>query len=112
MALGAKIDDGFVQNLTHQLMGYQREFGAASTESVLDELSASLEKVSNRPIGRRLSGCYSVNQAFQSYRAGENVHVVEKVVQAITNDPKYILNRGILAILYRSTAGALRQRLG
>jgi hypothetical protein len=104
-AKGAEVNEALVQNLTHQLLGYQREFGSEATQNVMKDLTASLKEVDRNMSGSRLRGSYSINQAFESYRAGEYDQVPGQVLQAITNEPKYLWNRGVLAILFRSTTG-------
>ena len=106
---GAQVDESFIQSLTRQLLSYQRAFGVEATEEVIANLVPCLEEVGNRS-GQRLKGSYSVNQAFWNYQTGVYGQVPKKVVQAITNDPKYMLNRGVLAILLRSTLGIALQR--
>jgi hypothetical protein len=103
--LNAEADESFMQKLTHQLLAYEREFGANVGREVLSNLAPCLEKVGSRGAVRRLKGSYLVNQAFQSYRAGDYADVPAKVVQAIATTPSYLVNRGVLAILLRSAMG-------
>lgn len=102
--LRAEVDESFVQLVTHQLMGYEQEFGTEATRAVIRKLAPYLMQVGGRRSARRLKGCYSVNQAFQSYHAGDYGRVPGRVTQAVINDPSYLLNRGILSILMRSIA--------
>jgi glycosyltransferase involved in cell wall biosynthesis len=104
---GAELDELFIQKLTFQLLNHQKELGAKATQKVLQNLTPCLEKVSNRKNVRWLKACYSVNRAFQSYQAGEYAQVPGEVMRAVTNDPKYLFNRGVLSILLRSIAAPL-----
>ncbi len=103
--LGAEIDEGFLQELTYQLLSYGTEFGHEVTQEVIQDLAPYLNKI--RPgIGPgRLKGGYWVNRAFQSYQAGEYDRVPGQVVRAVASDPKYLTNRGVLTVLLRSMAG-------
>jgi hypothetical protein len=107
---GASLDERFIQTLTHQLVSHQRECGAEATQEAIQNMAPDLEKVGGRRSVRRLKGCYSVNRAFQSYRAGEYALVPGRVVHAVRNDPTYLLNRGVLSILMRSLVGPRPRR--
>ncbi|GAB4544516.1 MAG: hypothetical protein Kow0063_38250 [Anaerolineae bacterium] len=101
----ARIDEAFLRLQAYHLMNYETEFGAEATQAVLQSLAAHLEKIGNRSDVRWLKGCYSANQAFSHYQAGEYVTVPGRVIRAIVNDPQYLLNRGMLSILVRSAVG-------
>lgn len=100
--LGAQLEEPFLRLVTDQLINYEAEFGAKAARQKLYELGLGLEKVGQWRNVRWLKGCYSVNRAFQSYYAGAYARVPGQVMRAITNDPKYLLNRGVLSILFRS----------
>jgi hypothetical protein len=103
--LRAEVDESFMQSLAHQLLAYENEFGTEVTRAVVRELAPYITQVGGRRSARRLKGCYSVNQAFQSFHAGDYERVPGDVIQAVTNDPSYLMNRGVLSILVRSIAG-------
>lgn len=105
IAAGAQLDELFIQNLTADLLNHQKAMGVAATQQALERLAPALAKVSVRNGSRWLRGSYSVNQAFQAYRAGNYRHVAGNVVKAIAYDPRYLLNRGVLSILLRATTG-------
>jgi hypothetical protein len=110
--LQAEVDELFLRELSYQLLSFEIEFGPEATEKVLRSLVPYLEKAGNRGRVRRLTGRYLVNQAFQRYRAGEYVKVREQIMKALTNDPKYLINRGVMAILFRSIIGTRLQMEG
>jgi glycosyltransferase involved in cell wall biosynthesis len=107
--LGAEVNETLVNNLTHQILGYQKEFGEEAAQEVVRRLTSWLDKLGTRKGGRQLKGCYAVNQAFKSYQGGEEHRIPGFVVQAVLNDPKYLFNRGVLAILLRATTGVRLQ---
>jgi hypothetical protein len=43
-----------------------------------------------------------VNRAFRNYYSGEYEYVPGDVVKAVTRNFKYLLNKGVLSILFRS----------
>lgn len=111
-ALNAQIDELFLQNLTARLLDYQIEFGSEASQEILRKMSPYLEKIGERSQMRWLKGFYSINQAFHSYRVGNYAEVPKEVFQACTNDPKYLTNRGVLSILFRSLVGGRLQSEG
>ena len=102
---GAKIDDAYIQWLTKQLLDYRSEFGSDATKSLLQTMTPSLELVDGRAAVRWLQGCYSMNLAFNEFAAGNHNHVPQKVFSAIANNPRYIVDRGLLSIFVRSLKG-------
>jgi hypothetical protein len=107
--LGAQADESFLDALTHQLLNYEAVFGAAAAQSVLHNLALYLKPVATQVDVHRLQGHYSVNQAFRDYYAGKYLKVPSGVVRAVANDPRYLMNRGVLAMLFRSIGHTLRQ---
>lgn len=98
----ARIDETFVQGLTTRLMDYEAEFGAAATREVLHRLTPHLEKIGGRTSPRRVLGNYWIQRAFASYEAGERDRVPGSVLRGVVNNPKYLSNRGVGAILLYS----------
>jgi hypothetical protein len=103
--LGARLDDALISQFTRDLLNYEVEFGEASVRGKIKTLAACLEKIGGRSGVRRLIGCYSANRAFESYRAGKFANVPGSIVPAIVNDPKYLVNRGVWSVLFRSVFG-------
>ena len=103
--LGAEVDEPFMRYLAHQLLLFQAEMGDGATKAAFQRLADNFDKFGHASSVRRLKGYYSVNQAFQSYQAGKYAEVPTRVMQTVTNDPKYIMNRGVLSILLRSLTG-------
>ena len=107
--LGAPFDESFIEGLVKQLVDHESLLGSDATQQVLWNLVFSLEEVGYQAGVRKLQGCFSVNQAFRSYHAAEYDKVPGQVVKAIKNDPGYLVNRGVLAILVRSIGYLTRQ---
>jgi len=98
----AQIDQVFAQGLVTRLMDYEAEFGAAATRAVLQRLTPFLEKIGGRSSPRRVLGNYWIQRAFASYQSGERNRVPGSVLRGVVNDPKYLVNRGVGAILLYS----------
>ena len=60
---------------------------------------------------RSILGSYFVNRAFQYYQTGEYAHAERVMMRAIGNNPKYLVNRGVLSILGHSTLNLLRNKI-
>ena len=101
-ALGAQLDKRFFWLLRYQLMNYEAVFGPEATQTVLCNLSPYLKKVGGRTSARRLKGWYWLDLAFRNYDTGKYAKVLGKVMRAVVNNPKYLVNRKMLTILYRS----------
>lgn len=103
--LRARLDESLISQLTRDWLNYEMEYGNVAVRSKIRTMIPYLEKLGGRASVRKLLGCFSVNQAFESYRAGEYASVPGRIVPAIANDPKYLVNRGVLSIFIRSILG-------
>lgn len=106
--LGITLDKLFLQEATEQLLNYEARFGAEAAQSAFQKLIRSLQQSGLSAGARWLYGCYSINVAFQYYRNRQYADVPLTVVRALLRDPLYLLNRGVIAILVRSTVHVLR----
>jgi glycosyltransferase involved in cell wall biosynthesis len=109
--LGARVDDYFLNSLTHKLLDYEAEFGNKAKDDVYQVLIPYLKKIGGKASIRRLNGSYSINRAFQRYHAGEYTKVPARIFDAIVNNPKYLINRGVLRIFMHSILGRLKNQL-
>lgn len=107
--LEARVDERFLRELTPQVLNCEAAFGVTAAQIVLRDLSLCLEKVGSHAQVRRLRACYTINRAFRDYRAGQYAKVPLGVFRAVSNDPTYLTNRGVIAILARSFVGVIRQ---
>lgn len=105
--LGASIDDYFLDTLTQKLLDYKAEYGIETTQDILSTLTSLLRNLAGGTRIRLLTGNYLVNLAFQYYHKGDYAKTHRTVIRAIGNDPKYLVNRGVLSILGRSTVRLL-----
>jgi glycosyltransferase involved in cell wall biosynthesis len=108
VALGAQIDTLFLRQLTAQLLSYEAEFGSGTAGEFLQRISPFFESLGGRESIPLLKACYSVNRAFRSFSAHEYQDVMSQAMTAILNDPNYLTNRGVLAIMIRSILGSIR----
>ena len=103
-AQGATTSDRFIQQLTHHLLGSQREFGDQVVDQAIDTLQPLIDRI-GLDAGRRVRASFAMNRALSQYKAGDYRSVPGRVGTAIANDPRFLFNRGALAILVRSLAG-------
>jgi glycosyltransferase involved in cell wall biosynthesis len=100
--LGVEMDTRYLDYLTQNLLDHDFVFGEDAAQEVLKKLSNRQLFNGNRAIGSRLIANYSVNRAFINYRAGDYSRVPILIMRSLANNPKYISNRGVLAVLVRS----------
>ncbi|MDX1463688.1 MAG: hypothetical protein R3359_11575, partial [Marinirhabdus sp.] len=103
--LGARFDEYFLNTLTHKLLDYEAEFGAEAGEDVFQALIPFLEKLGGKSSVRELKSSLSINQAFKNYHAGDRANVPAQILDAIINNPRYLVNRGTLSVLFHSITG-------
>lgn len=105
---GAEIDETFIRYLTHQLLGYEREFGTGATQGVLRNLDRTFSRAGQHRFARWLQGSYAVNLAFRDYSVGNHARVPGQVLRAFRYNPRYLCNRGVLSILLRAISSPKR----
>jgi glycosyltransferase involved in cell wall biosynthesis len=101
--LGSQVDELLISQLTSKLLDYNAEFGEEAAKSVLAAWMPFVEMCGGRARARRLNGSYAANRAFQDYSKGEFNGIPGIVIHAVANDPRYLINRGLLSVLLRST---------
>ena len=100
--MGARLNENFLRLLAAVLLNYELEFGYEDTQAALLRLSRSLIIVGDNGNIRWMKACYLINLSFNDYYSGKFSEVPTRVLQALFYNPKYITNRGVLAILIRS----------
>jgi glycosyltransferase involved in cell wall biosynthesis len=103
--LSFTVDDAFVQQVTHELVGYQMANGIAAAKAKLSLLASHLGKYLDKRSVNWLKGSYLVNIAGQDYREGQLGKVPSNILAAIANRSKYLVDRGSMAILVKSLLG-------
>lgn len=106
--LNAQFDEQLLQNVYEQLFNIETAFGADRARAALNTLSRMLPVIGNERHVRWLHGCYNINQAFRSYRTGQLASVPGSIVRAVSFNPTYLKDRGVLSILFRSLANRIR----
>ena len=101
--LEAKIDTSYIDKVAYELLNFEQEFGENSSEVILSKLTTNLRMIDRGKSIDRLTSKLLINKAFANYQKGNYGKVPKMVLQAIVHDRKYILNRGILSILIKST---------
>ncbi len=104
--LHAEIDDGLLGELAYKLLSHEVEFGPEPTQRIIHGLLPYLEALDGWPGLRALRGRMATGRAFQRYAEGQHGDVPASVFSAVIADPRQLTNRGMLAILARSTVGS------
>jgi hypothetical protein len=100
-----KVDNEFVQQVTHELIGYELCYGEKAVSEFLAKLVAEFKKMGNRQGANWIKSSYLVNKANRGYQEGKNRAVAGTILNAIASRPGYILDRGIISTLIKSIAG-------
>lgn len=108
LELKAKMNHEMLQSVTHQILSYESEFGAAAARERIGRLSPCLDQFRPGRWGSKLMGSYFLNHAFENYRAAAYSSVPGEVLRALGSDPSYIADRGAMAILAYSLIHVLR----
>ena len=108
-SMGARFDRALLGNIVSQLLSFEAEFGQDAAQEVIRNLSIYLEEVGGRILMHSLNSNVYINQAFTSFSAGDYANTARKVISAAAEDPKYLSNRGVLSILFRSIIHSLFQ---
>jgi hypothetical protein len=100
-----EMDEESIQQVTHELLGYQLSYGAVAAIEMLSKLSSNLELVTGKQSVSWLKGSYFLNKAKQDSSEGKNGIAPGTIIGAIAGHPKYLLNRGMISTLIKSLAG-------
>jgi hypothetical protein len=104
-AANARLDTEFMDKLAYQMVSYEFQFGAEAATAMLHKLSPYLEKVGPKGLVRKLHGSFAAQRAFRHFEARRYELVPRDVLQSFISEPRYLANRGMLAILWRSMRG-------
>jgi len=107
--LGAQVEGYYLNTLVDKLLDYEAEFGIEARRDVYQALVPHLKNIGGKVSVRRLKGALLINHAFKSFHAGDHAIVPTRILRAIASNPKYLTNRGVLSILFRSIVGSLKQ---
>jgi glycosyltransferase involved in cell wall biosynthesis len=97
-----RFDEALISQVTQMLLNYEQDFGETSALNKIQELAPQIEKMGGQTSMRQMFGCYFVNRAFNNYSAGERRQAPKLALKAIKSNPKYIFNRGVLSVIFRS----------
>jgi glycosyltransferase involved in cell wall biosynthesis len=98
----AVIDSDIIGRLSYQLISFANEYGSKATSEIIKELDYYLSESGGPKSMRQLKGDYYFNLAFQNYRTGHYKDVGGQVINTLINQPRYMVNRGIWAVLLHS----------
>jgi glycosyltransferase involved in cell wall biosynthesis len=102
LAANARLDTELVEKLAYQMVSYELQFGVEAANALLRKLTPYLEQAGPKALVRSLHGSYAAQRAFRHYAAGRYELVRRDVLQSFVSEPKYLTNRGMMAILWRS----------
>ena len=97
-----EIDEEFIQQATHELLGFELCYGNDATFEKLSTLCSYLGKLGGKRGANWLKGSYLVNKATQDDHNGKRKAAPRIVLDAIVSRPGYLFNRGIMSTLIKS----------
>lgn len=101
-AFDVRPDDYYVAYWTEQLLNSEAEFGVAMAEEACRRIAAALQECSMSRAARLLKARTALNRAFLHHRHGKYEVVPRTVLRALMKNPRYLFNRGVFAIFFRS----------
>jgi hypothetical protein len=104
-ALQGVADEWFLRTASHQLLVFEAEQGTEAASRVKAELVGHLERVGTSKSLRWWKGHCAINSAFRNYYAGNTASVASQIWEAVVNEPQYLRNRGVWAMLARACIG-------
>lgn len=100
--IGVVVDDSFSKFIVGELAQYEAEFGSASSRKIMRDILQVLREHGDRRNEKFLGGHYWINSAIVQYQNGETINVPAEVMKGINYYPGYLLNRGVISILFHS----------
>ncbi len=100
--LGFEVDEEFIKQATHELVGYELCYGSDAASKMLSKLCSYLRKVSGRKGANWLRGNYLISKAAQDDQSGDRKMIPRDILEAIVSRPSYLLNRGVMSTLVKS----------
>lgn len=98
----AVCDESYIHQVTQQLLNYEAEFDQSEARQVFTTLVRELQAIGQGKAARYLEASYSINRAFGRYQRGDYATVPCMVIQAVSRNPRYLANRGVLSMFVRS----------
>lgn len=108
--LGVEIPPQLVLFLLSNLLSYESEFGFEEATRVLERVTLHLKMIGQTIPAKNLREHYFAMRAFESYYSGNFRRVPGRVVRAMTEHPKHVMNRGVWSIFVRSLFKSLLTR--
>lgn len=100
--LGTECTEKDLKKISQHIINFEFEMGADRTQKVIEQLLPHIRQLSPKPRYHWFLGQLSAKRAFEHYQLSQYHLVPANVIQAISNHPRFILNRGLLSILTRS----------
>ena len=97
-----KIDKSYLSYLSNEILSFAYEFGYDEANHILNKLIPYIESPGHRSSSQYLKSHFAVNVAFRQFQEKHYKNVPKKVIEAFTNDPTLITNKGLNSILLKS----------
>jgi len=101
-----EIDEEFIKQATHELLGYELCYGNDATFEMLSRLCSYLEKLGGKRGANWLKGNYLVTKANQDFHNGKRKAASGIILDAVASHPRYLFDRGVMSTLIKSVLGS------
>jgi glycosyltransferase involved in cell wall biosynthesis len=105
-----KLDKPLWHLINDQIFQYQIVFGIEAADRAMAAILSHLTQLTTAKEIRRFRATRSFNQAVHYYKAGAFQLVPRRVIGAVFYNPRYVGNKGTLAMLMRSLMAGPRYR--
>lgn len=99
---GAELDQTYIDEVVHQLLGVELECGRAAAEDAARLLDDQFRSIMGRGPQLAFAAALEIGRAYEYYGSGRHAEVPAQVLRAIRLNPRRALNRGSLSILLRA----------
>jgi hypothetical protein len=100
--LNFQFDNAFVQQATHELLGYSMVFAADASLGVVEKFLPIFKKYLGNAGAKWILGSFLVNIAEQYYSQGELNKIPACLMRAFYWHPKYLFDRGVISLFLKS----------
>jgi hypothetical protein len=111
-AAGAELDQPYLDEVIHQLLGVEMELGRKAAEEAAARLDEQFRSIMGRTAQPSFVAALELGRAYAYYHSGRHKEVPAQVLRAIRSNPRCALSRGSLSIFMRAALQSGRVRSG
>lgn len=101
-AHGIQLENQLMLEILAQVSAYEEAFGPHDAQAAVHTIGKKLIVIGKRNEAGWLVGTFFINRAFNNYQEKQYDLVLPDVFNAINFQPKFLLNPGVISIIFRS----------